>query len=1108
MNKTKQESAKVYLACWKVLKFTFSDMIDTSTWSPEQKTSQNPNDIPKEHDWKELASNILDFLNVFLFQLIPSLLFGILGLLFADASRLFHHASSCFRKETSLSSLPNRTNLNAIENAPNRTVSKSPANENFGRQESLSQVERICANFDSSESSKSDSMPRSHFHRPEVKAPLNDATESKEIRRANSFEATKNSTADPTALDNRRGHFSGLDRNMRDSKFSCIPSKERDLEGNTPGNWKISTKELEIHSRVDVSESTVLPDEKLLRTTSTPVASGFEKDKQEWNASRSITPLNPFTNKSKQGIDVSLSAPFALLQPSKIISSHGELKGEGLLGNSEQIYRSHLSNHSVQSAKSKLSDSNMVAESTSKPQFSKSEKTKDLKIKPVIRPVEHHSTSDGNSHRNQYIPMQSFVAAKVDAIEHSLLSSEFKSSGPLQSSDPDKNSQITKGSQFGTPTSKSSTEHDTLIFKLTSSISGRQRKGESYDENGNDTEDKINEVEEDDRRFEDHEIGDSLGRCSSQAVDVLQENFSDAEDHISSTTTGSTEGFPQAAISDSDDAPTGADCLQELIPEIIPDLQLTKACHPRKETKFGADTPDPPSILENDSPEIHIEDGTIVSVASMEQIEAIPSLLLPGSSSGMSIRTESYSSPDSSMHESSTDSMKQNRHRQSFQASDLALFSEDPMVDMEGGEKKKANRNGDRMVGAGFDRSVLGAYDGAKQVSGKVRVELNGISDGSVENEGIEITPVTSPTGRSSTLSRPEDLDSIQSWRFNAQRARPRSLAADGSLHRQASIDVTYLPSSQFSSRDRQTLKDRARPTNSRPISSHISPHSSISSVRGRPHPSSRVGRSVSSSEARFEDWPEYRPSPDEATRVSRRHQSDMSFSANLRAEILPPHMLHNDGPRVLEFPDSGQDLPQRFGGQRKGWKLTLGRTLSLREGNDRRNVMKNIFGRRRKTSNTENSFTLSGDPSIGGSYHRGSIDIPLRRSMSIEPDFTFDVELPLDTVSRLLSRICPECGLKIVVRRSSQKLKVEIPVEEGSSLLASITLTRLSNSRGTVVTLSRSRDDSSGAPGLIIKAAGAELQRSLNYHVEYIEDSFSSLQTAHSNAVRDDMEI
>lgn len=712
-----------------------------------------------------------------------------------------------------------------------------------------------------------------------------------------------------------------------------------------------------------------------------------------------------------------------------------------------------------------------------------------------------------NDIASEVVSKQSFVAARVDAYENFLITAEAELDAPLKLPVPD--SLIAKPGRANEAVSELQASHsrDELISKLRSNhpnICDLGEKGVVQVVQGLRNEEhhevKVNDDEE--RRYEDQEPGDGFGRCSSKAVDVLDGDYIDTDYGDIGFISGEGSLLQSGPINA--EAPTGVDCLQELIPEIIPG----ETPKPDRDVKSAAITDGNPTLLltmEDPTTDITLDEAAVISVASMEKIEKLPSLTLDQNGSEFSFRTESYSSPDSPIQGSSSDPASQNRHRDSWRASDHDLFSEDPMMDLEGSGMKANKRYNRPMSNSPFDPSLLEEYDSMRILERPVEKPDRGALTDSYENEFNVSTPVTISMDRESTRSRFDDLDSIQSWRLSGKSGRSREAGAENALFRPASMDIPSYSSPVISSlatsgRDRQGLMDRTRSVMPRFTPSQLS--SKVLVSKGPPLHTSRMGRSISSTEARFEDWPEYRPSRDGPSSMSRRHQSDMSFGGNSRKQaLLPTELGEDEGPTVIGYTETATDVPHRFGGPRRGWRMAFG-LGQPRETGEMKNVMRNILRRRRKVSNLDDSFTPSGVPSMGGSYHRGSIEKPSRRSISVEPDFTFEIELPQDTVFQLLNRICPECGYRVVVRKPHHKIKIEIPTGTDKWwTLISISLMKVSHGRHTFASVARSKDDVSGALERDIEAAGILLQTRLGSHVEFIEDSFASLNIDSSSS-------
>lgn len=712
---------------------------------------------------------------------------------------------------------------------------------------------------------------------------------------------------------------------------------------------------------------------------------------------------------------------------------------------------------------------------------------------------ENDATSEGMN-------KQSFVAARIDAYENFLIAAEAQLDAPLKLLVPD--SSVMQSDHANGAVSELQVSHsrDELISRLQSNHPSNNDSGENdiaqdTQESGNEKhyKDKVNCEEE--RRYEDREAGDGLGRCSSKAVDVLDGNYVDADYGEVGLSSG--EGSILQAGPTHAEAPTGVDCLQELIPEIIPEVTPKSA----QNVKPPAITDGDPTLLptmDDPSTDITLDEAAIISVASMEKIEKLPSLILDQHGSEFSFRSESYSSPDSPIQGSSSDPASHTRHRDSWRASDHDLFSEDPMIDLEGSGMKTSKRYNRPVSNSSFGPSLLEDYDSMRIMKRHAGKPDRGTFTDSYESEFNVSTPVTNSMDPESTHSRFDDLDSMQSWRLSGKSTRSREIGAENALFRQASMDVPSYSSPLISSlatsaRDRQGLMDRTRSVMPRFTPSQLS--SKVLVSKGRPVPTSRMGRSISSTEARFEDWPEYRPSRDGPTSMSRRHQSDMSFGGKSRKQaLLSTELGEDEGPTVVGYTETEANVPPRFGGPRRGWKIGFGLGQS-RETGEVRHVMRNILRRRRKASNLEESFTPSGAPSVGGSYHRGSIEKPSRRSISVDPDFTFEIELPQDTVFQLLNRICPECGYRVIVRKPHHKIKIEIPTDRDRRwTLVSISLMKVSHGRNTFASVARSKEDVSAGLERDIEAAGVLLQTRLGSHVEFIEDSFASLNMDNSS--------
>ena len=524
------------------------------------------------------------------------------------------------------------------------------------------------------------------------------------------------------------------------------------------------------------------------------------------------------------------------------------------------------------------------------------------------------------------------------------------------------------------------------------------------------------------------------------------------------------------------EAPGGRESLQELIPEHVPlpnvpDINSCTAGSPIETEEH----------VQLSFPRINsVNDIQSVSEAAVE----ISPLLLPRSSSPASFNTESYSSPESPVQISVPALV---RHRDSWRASDHDLFSEEPMmafdqVDENGELKNKSSKTGDKaddefkhiVDGTKFENSLVEDYDSAKMIVG-VRSIISNRAD-SVEDMEIQIsTPVTNPEADGDTP------------RMNKSVSQTRRVP-ENAVFRQQNSEVMSAPHAPRNDRPRPEIDETSRGIVQRFTSSRRSWRTPVVSRGGRPVGPAIVGRSLSSSEARFEDWPEYTPSTqDEATRMGRRHASDMSFGVKDRKrDMLPSDMLNGERQRDEEYLQHDDAIPERFGG--RGWKRRFGR--GTRDANDVKGVMMNLLRRKRKGSNLGMG---AGGPALHRTNSIGTV--AARRFGNSEPEVAFESELTQDMVFSLLTRICPECGYELIVRKPNYKLKAEVMVD-GSEvpLLISIILTKLSHGRNTMVSIARSRDDVSRAPGGEIEGAASALQRQLQGHVQYMDDSFASL--------------
>lgn len=715
---------------------------------------------------------------------------------------------------------------------------------------------------------------------------------------------------------------------------------------------------------------------------------------------------------------------------------------------------------------------------------------------------------DWATQRDSTSNVKNFVTENVDAYESFLMAAESELETARNHSTQEPSAPVRSELEMIDVDSEQEDSREVLISKLKSTLSS------AADTDNNSLVKNIQEVnisgspraqgrtkdgeDAEERCFEDQEAGKALGRCSSKAVDVLEgalphPGFTDA------FTVPRDPFFIEEDCSNAE-APAGVDSLQELIPEVIPDVTDAKKPQFSDGEPLEAEVPKSPRIKDSTS-DGTLGEAAIVSVTSMEGLEKLPSFTLPRIRSDTSFRTESYSSPNSPMHSSSTESTSQGRHRDSWRASDHDLFSEDPMMDMEGSSFSASRQLARETSGSNFDPAVLDDFDSTKMVSTPAIQSKRRASTNSSENEIDTSTPVTSSAGRDSAQSRVEELESEHSWQNCGKSSKCSEDTAERVAYRQASVDVTSRGSPSVS-RDRRVLKDRARSKFSRRSPSHMKGRAAVVPRVGRPMAGSKMGRSVSTSETRFEDWPEYRPSRDELPAgLSRRHQSDMSFGSKSRKGVLlPEETSESNGPMVVGYKHTEDEIPHRFGGARRGWKFGFGRSPASKEGGDVKGVMKHILRRRRKISNLDECVSRNGVVGKMDSHHRSSVDKPSRRSVSMDAEFSFEIELPQDSAYALLGRICSDCGYRVVVSRPLYKMKVEIPLSGGTTwLLTSITLAKVWHGRGTHLSISRSKEDTSGGTDGEIESAGLLLRTRLEAHVEFLEDSFASLKLGSS---------
>eukprot|EP00178_Gracilaria_changii_P028275 TRINITY_DN983_c0_g1_i1.p1 TRINITY_DN983_c0_g1~~TRINITY_DN983_c0_g1_i1.p1 ORF type:complete len:864 (-),score=120.18 TRINITY_DN983_c0_g1_i1:4624-7215(-) len=251
--------------------------------------------------------------------------------------------------------------------------------------------------------------------------------------------------------------------------------------------------------------------------------------------------------------------------------------------------------------------------------------------------------------------------------------------------------------------------------------------------------------------------------------------------------------------------------------------------------------------------------------------------------------------------------------------------------------------------------------------------------------------------------------------------------------------------------------------------------------------PLQNVGRSQSSAEKPVSDWTETTPyEADKESRMSRRHLSDLSFGVKERQkDMLPKELVPEDFPTDDESSDLCEPAMERFNTNR--WKRGI--KAAYRDVSECRRLVSNLWKRRRGGAPLE-----EGLHGTSGLHRVESHWSQVRRNSLQESGVKFDSALPQDTVFRLLTRLCPDCGISLVARKPNHKLKVTVPVPgQDRPLLLSIHLTRQSQTRGTTVVLTRSKDDQSGAARKHIEITGVTLRRKLDDNLEFIEDSFSS---------------
>lgn len=729
--------------------------------------------------------------------------------------------------------------------------------------------------------------------------------------------------------------------------------------------------------------------------------------------------------------------------------------------------------------------------------------------KPVDRGKRRPNRDSGSR------PAASLVAKRVDAYESFLATTEAEINTPIKLPMPESPVLSSTHASEGAVISPAK---DNLITKLQTNLSEVEvcennthtaRSTESQDELSMASTGNLSS------RFEDDDVNDPSTDCSvgepQNAANLRIQGSGDSREISSSVETESSSQPKASTQFDDIEAPLGVESLQELIPEVIPGVGRKRPVPPPQ--RFVGAIPDRephlfPEHPLDDMPEFTLDDDdTIIRVESMEKL---PSFSLSRQGSLASLQTESYSSPDSPVHRSPGQIGLQSRHRESWRASDHDLFSEDPMMECKNIQESSisnatsrisANEFGSLIDSTRIENSLVEDYDSAKMIVGVRRAESRkSASSESDEDEGHALTPFPKPADRSSWQRRSEELDYVQSQRPIAINVASNSGLLEHVADRQPSVDATTLSSSTLIDRERSTGRDRslmARFSPSRMSSKVVS-----APVSGQPLPSSMAGRSISASDGRYEDWPEFLPSLGDVGAGERRHRSDMSVGANQRRkDMLPFEVLHGHS-----LNESSRDMERngalRFRSTRRRWMRIFGRSTESREENDVKGAVKNILRIGRRPLITDESFlpedkridSALGDKGTDSAY-RALVGRPNRRSVSVACDFRFDIELGQETVFSLLNRICPECGFNVTVRRPTYKMKVELPCEVGRvPLLVSIQLLRSSQGKGTFVSMGRSKEDQSGGPVTDIEAAGVLLRKRLGSHVEFIEDSFAQL--------------
>lgn len=512
------------------------------------------------------------------------------------------------------------------------------------------------------------------------------------------------------------------------------------------------------------------------------------------------------------------------------------------------------------------------------------------------------------------------------------------------------------------------------------------------------------------------------------------------------------------------EAPTGAQGLRDLIPRNMP----------RGRSLGNMNTT-----------------GASVQSDSFARMDNATPVWMPMIRSEVSLHTEAYPSPESPSSVATSQNNSYGRIRTSYRK-DQDVFSEEPSMTYDRPLRRQTpslesavQENGgfvDSPTSELPDMNVTTIVDDEYESEDSVEDNME-----PVLNERIVTTlsrRAEERRGTTAVSSEDEDddeevgfdMDENSQTRWSAYMARvdrketKRRMGKSGKskkgiaedvLFRQASIDVTSLPSTRRHDRPRDDTRFSREYSSRNGIGTSRVP---VMPTKGRPLPGQNIGRSMSTSGARTEDWPEYSAlHRNDSGQMSRRHASDVSFGVTDRQlDLLPAELL-----RKADDGDFWNDegLPERFGGGR-GWRKRFGRH-GPKESTEGKGVMRNLLRRRR-----------TGDQDGSGSGVR------------------FESVMKMNTVFPLINRICTECGFRVMVTRGTHKLKMEVPCGgDLEPLLVSVGLSKIHGRNiHTMVSLCRSKDDISGGPFKEIESACMLLRKRLEAHVEFIEDSCTSL--------------